>query len=160
MNIYSLGKGRALPQSFDSTRCRCLAGSFGLCDPASKEMHHYLERLEEQQRLVLELITGKKQQLLDSMGQSSSPRAKQVTPSHLSKPHLLEHPAPKPGKVHCFWPCTPFPVWYQFASSTPAAMKAVKSFPAQPMLPSTVISKLQRRLPLLLREKVKEVLAG
>ena len=28
------------------------AGSFGLCDPASKEMHHYLERLEEQQRQV------------------------------------------------------------------------------------------------------------
>jgi hypothetical protein len=28
-------------------------------------MHHYLERLEEQQKLVLELITGKKQALLE-----------------------------------------------------------------------------------------------
>lgn len=57
---------------------KCLAGSFGLCDPASKEMHHYLERLEEQQRLVLELITGKKQALLDHMQSKDGLRIKQV----------------------------------------------------------------------------------
>ena len=48
------------------------AGSFGLCDPASKEMHYYLERLEEQQRLVLELITGKKQALVEQFGTKGS----------------------------------------------------------------------------------------
>jgi len=52
------------------------AGSFGLCDPASKEMHHYLERLEEQQKLVLELITGKKQALLEQYANKGASRNK------------------------------------------------------------------------------------
>ena len=54
------------------------AGSFGLCDPASKEMHHYLERLEEQQKLVLELITGKKQALIEHMQSKDHLQIKQV----------------------------------------------------------------------------------
>ena len=41
------------------------SGSFGLCDPASKEMHEYLVKLEEQQKKVLEMITGKKQELIE-----------------------------------------------------------------------------------------------
>ena len=64
------------------------AGSFGLCDPASKEMHHYLERLEEQQKLVLELITGKKQALIEHIQSKDHTRsAKQVTLEHKSPTH-------------------------------------------------------------------------
>ena len=62
-----------------SIACLNIAGSFGLCDPASKEMHHYLERLEEQQKLVLELITGKKQALIEHMQSKDQIQIKQVS---------------------------------------------------------------------------------
>lgn len=45
-------------------------------------MHHYLERLEEQQKLVLELITGKKQALIEHMQSNDPLKIKQVW--HLS----------------------------------------------------------------------------
>lgn len=57
-------------------------------------MHHYLERLEEQQKLVLELITGKKQALLEHMQSKDSLRnTKQV------RTYLLWKSVPSRGGI-------------------------------------------------------------
>ena len=60
-------------------------GSFGLCDPASKEMHEYLERLEEQQKKVLDLITGKKQELVAKYSGKSALKVRSFTSPVLSE---------------------------------------------------------------------------
>ena len=69
----------------------CLTGSFGFCDPASKEMHIYLERLEEQQRMVLEMISGKKQELIMSYA-TKGRSGKQVRPPNVLQINIKAHP--------------------------------------------------------------------
>lgn len=58
------------------------SGSFGLCDPASKEMHAYLMRLEEQQRAVLEMITGKKKELIDKYSLTAGTQVFRLSNQH------------------------------------------------------------------------------